>query len=190
MKPSNLPYLQPPNYYEELSIKNNKDWIGLGKTLIIFNILFLLGLSFLMGNYVNERFFTEKIEDVRLIEHLDTFPNQSIIYLHLNYYERKEISNMIKQTKPEYLNLSKQIIFIKNDKYVMMNNSYLGFNYKDGYQIYVRYLSDNDEMSRVFCHELLHSFSKFNNDIEELIVEDIDDTGVCFKKWSKFNHVD
>jgi hypothetical protein len=113
-----------------------------------------------------------------------------INYNDLNESQREISENIIKDLKPEYLNVQKSITFTNNlsnyykkrfyqsqKDYNYELNILLGFN--TNRDIYVLYSEDTFELKAILCHELLHSY--FDKTVQSHnVIYDLDIFLVCY----------
>jgi len=106
----------------------------------------------------------------------------SIFYDNLTFEEKEIIKNILNNVKFDYLKHSKIMIFSKNSTLIdgKGTKSRLGVNYGNGDIIYVKY-NNKFTLSRVICHELLHSLGfRISHEDEERIVVDLEKQNVCY----------
>lgn len=150
--------------------KTKKD---LKESLIISKLFILILSIFVFSLLLNQRFFdfTNKEIDVDMSN--------------LTEYQRDQAYKLIKDLKPDYINLARKIVFkqyLDSNKYCG-NVNCAGLNIFNG-DIYIEYTDDYDKLKYRICHELIHSL--FLNKNEEAIVDDIAKTDICYRGYNEF----
>lgn len=145
------------------------------KYSLLFGCFIIISILFMFFAYL---YFSFTGINYKLIKMSADETNLNIEELKLS--EQKLILNIIDEVQPIYMKTQKSITFTHNiSKYSLSYNNLdtAGFNLNKN--IYIEFVNNEEIMKEVICHELLHSFFRFD-DYSHSIIYDLGEQKVCF----------
>ena len=112
----------------------------------------------------------------------------TIDYGNLDQEQKEHVKSLLDEVKPEYLVIQKKISFT-NDELPRMSNEAnkftAGLSDFKGKSI-IKYTEDENLLKSTICHELLHSFMRWD-EYSHTIIKDLEQYNYCFKNSKELN---